>query len=66
MWKILKGDIDHIYLSFTERPITSDLYGDYYADRSFRVHYQTWLNQVWHEKDLETARLEQETQNKTA
>ena len=66
MWKLLKGDIEHINLSFTERTITPDLYGDYYANRSFRVHYQTWLNQVWHEKDLETARLEQENQNKTA
>lgn len=65
MWKLLKGDIDHINLTFIQRQITPDLYGDYHADRSFRVHYQKWLNQLWMEKDLEITQLEQENPNIT-
>jgi hypothetical protein len=31
--------------------ITDDLIGDYFNDEKFKVNFQTWLNNLWLEKD---------------
>jgi len=31
--------------------VTRDLLGDYFHDRQFREHFQSWINALWREKD---------------
>lgn len=51
MWKVLKGEIKHIHVLYSEHTLTTDLCGDYYNDRAYRTHLQAWLNQLWQQKD---------------
>ncbi len=50
-WKFACGDFSHLILHYRVIQPTQDLVGDYHHDRQFRVHFQTWLNALWHEKD---------------
>ena len=40
-----------IHIEAKEIPITKNLIGDYYNDRSFRPDFQNWLNDIWERKD---------------
>lgn len=51
LWDILCGRIDTIDIHYRLLPIQPDLVGNYYKDRSFRRHFQQWLNDVWEDKD---------------
>ncbi len=50
-WQFLCGNIEGIYLHYELLPVSADLIGDAYTDRTFRKHIQQWLNQLWHRKD---------------
>jgi len=50
-WNFFKGKIPSINVHIETIKIPQDLYGDYQNDRQFRLHFQTWLNQLWQEKD---------------
>ncbi|MDX2368057.1 MAG: acyltransferase [Colwellia sp.] len=32
--------------------ITKELTGDYFNDRNFKIYFQKWLTQYWHDKDV--------------
>ena len=49
---IVKGQVRRIPEGFSE--------GDYENDAVFREHFQTWVNQLWQEKDQELAKLHQQ------
>jgi 1-acyl-sn-glycerol-3-phosphate acyltransferase len=51
LWDMLSGQIQHVKVYLRTIPITDDLIGDYQNDKQFRVHFQQWLNKLWHEKD---------------
>ena len=51
MWRFLCGRINKIYVRYDVIPITEDLIGNYYEDRTYRKNFQRWLNGVWQEKD---------------
>src|SRR3990167_5110952 len=51
MWDFMCGRFEKIIVRYELLPITSDLIGDYYNDRSFRAHIQQWLNGVWERND---------------
>ena len=51
LWQLFSGCIDQIKVYIRTIPIPQDLIGDYQNDKQFRVHFQQWLNKVWHEKD---------------
>lgn len=55
-WDYLCGRFRSIHVHARVLPITPDLIGNYYEDREFRTHIQSWLNTVFEEKDK---RLEQ-------
>lgn len=51
LWQLLSGHIRHVKIYLRTIPITEALIGDYQNDKQFRVQFQHWLNDVWHEKD---------------
>lgn len=57
LWDYFFGRIRKITIVFREIPITPDLLGDYENDLLYRKHLQTWLNQLWTEKDALLKRL---------
>ena len=50
-WAFLCGDIREIKVRVKHMPVTKDLLGDYTSDRSFRVRFHRWLNDLWKDKD---------------
>jgi len=50
-WSFVCGDIKEIKVRVKQMPVTTDLLGDYTTDRSFRVRFHNWLNDLWKEKD---------------
>ncbi len=56
-WQFLCGDFEKISFRYQLRPVTDNLIGDYYNDRAYRKDIQSWLNEVWQEKDAELEQL---------
>jgi 1-acyl-sn-glycerol-3-phosphate acyltransferase len=55
---LLAGRVREVRMHVRERAIPDDLLrGDYQNDRAFRVHFQHWMNSVWHDKDATVERL---------
>ena len=50
-WIFLQGKMKHITVHVEAISIPQDLRGDYQNDREFRIRFQSWLNQLWAEKD---------------
>lgn len=50
LWDFVCGRINRIIVRYEVIPITKELRGDYH-DREFRANLQTWLNQLWQQKD---------------
>ena len=48
---ILCGKIEQIQIDYEVIPITDDLYGDYYNDRTYRKRLTSWLSELWQQKD---------------
>lgn len=52
LWKCFCGNPREITVQYELLPLTEDLIGNYYEDRTFRPHFQKWLNTLCQEKDL--------------
>lgn len=50
-WTFLKGKMKSVTVNIEQIPITENLRGDYQNDLEFRSSFQSWLNQVWQDKD---------------
>lgn len=48
---LLFGKVRGIHVSFIKHPIPPTIVGDYFKDRSFRPIFQSWLNDIWQQKD---------------
>jgi 1-acyl-sn-glycerol-3-phosphate acyltransferase len=53
----LSGRVQKIYVEVHSQKIPSELNGDYFNDRHYKIAFQKWLTQFWHEKDLRLAGL---------
>jgi len=51
MHDLLSGKVKRVVLHVEQLDITDDLIGDYFNDEKFKVNFQTWLNNLWLEKD---------------
>ncbi len=58
----LKGRIKKVNVEVHTTEISKDLKGDYFNDRTYKIAFQKWLTQFWHEKD---ARLKKMMKNST-
>ena len=56
----LSGRIKNVHIEIHSRKIEKELNGDYMNDRAYKIAFQKWLTQFWHEKDV---RLEKMRQN---
>jgi len=56
-WQFLCGKIPHIKIEIRTMPINPYLVGNYAIDHAFRGQFQTWLNQIWAEKDKRLAAM---------
>ncbi|MFK3616569.1 acyltransferase [Coxiella burnetii] len=52
LWEYFCVNPREITVQYELLPLTEDLIGNYYEDRTFRLHFQKWLNTLWQEKDL--------------
>ena len=50
-WAFVCGEVNEIKVRVRSVPVTQDLLGDYAMDQSYREGFQTWLNNLWSEKD---------------
>lgn len=57
-WDFLAARLRRVIVSVQEKPIPADLFrGDYLGDAAFRSHVQSWVQQLWDEKEQTIARL---------
>lgn len=47
----LCGRVYKIQVEVNTTEIPMELSGDYFNDRSFKINFQKWLTQFWHDKD---------------
>ena len=52
IFDLISGTIREIRVDLRLRPVPTDLIGgDYESDRDYRIRFQSWMNQLWTEKD---------------
>jgi 1-acyl-sn-glycerol-3-phosphate acyltransferase len=56
-WAFLCGRIPEIQVRVRTLPIGPELRGDYFSDRDYRRHFQSWLNDLWTQKDAQIEAL---------
>lgn len=50
-WDYACGRVREVDMHIRSMPITADLIGDYPGDAEFRERFQSWVNDLWREKD---------------
>lgn len=50
-WQFLCGEVKEIRVRVDAQPIDTELIGDYFTNKKFRVAFQNHLNMMWSEKD---------------
>ena len=61
-WEFLCGNLQRVTVRFQNIEIPQHLLrGDYEGDNNFRVAFQLWVQQLWHEKDLQIQLLRKES-----
>jgi 1-acyl-sn-glycerol-3-phosphate acyltransferase len=61
-WEFLCGNLKRVIVRFQNIEIPQHLLrGDYEGDNNFRVAFQLWVQQLWHEKDLQIQLLRKES-----
>ena len=58
----LCGRVKTVHIEVHTREISKEISGDYFNDRTYKIAFQKWLTQFWHDKD---DRLEQLIQKNT-
>ncbi|MDF1760183.1 MAG: acyltransferase [Coxiellaceae bacterium] len=52
LWQFLSGEVSSIKIHVEQLQVDAKLIGDYFNDKKFKDDFQTWLNNVWHKKQL--------------
>lgn len=61
MMDLIAGRIRDIRVHMRELPINDGLRGNYENDAAFRERFQTWVNTLWNEKDVQIGRMLEST-----
>ncbi|MCB2186509.1 MAG: acyltransferase [Deltaproteobacteria bacterium] len=56
-WHFLSGKLTEVKVRVEHLPVTRDLLGNYAEDGEYRARFQTWLNELWAEKDRMLSQL---------
>ncbi|MES1926343.1 acetyltransferase [Salinisphaera sp. T31B1] len=65
-WDLLCGRIERVMIRVRRLDIPGDLLeGDYMGDPEYRARFKRWLEDVWAEKDIEVAALQDPSQSAT-
>jgi hypothetical protein len=60
-WEFLCGKVKRVVVRFQAMEVPKQLlYGDYAADKDFRIAFHQWVQQLWQEKDLQIQLLMKE------
>jgi 1-acyl-sn-glycerol-3-phosphate acyltransferase len=57
----LCGRVKKVQVEVYTTEITQDLSGDYFNDRRFKIYFQKWLTQFWHDKDARLKHMMQKS-----
>lgn len=60
----LCGRVKKVQVEVHTIEITKELNGDYFNDRNFKIYFQKWLTQFWHDKDARLNNMIQNQQEK--
>ena len=59
-WDFLFGRVNKVVVRVTEREIPEEMaQGDYENDPEFRAHFQSWVSEIWGQKDQQIAEIYQ-------
>ena len=64
-WQYASGQVDTVAVHLRRFDIANELIGDYANDPVFREKFQTWVNQLWQEKDLRLDEMAETYQSKS-
>lgn len=57
-WDLMCGRVHHVVVRVTQRDIPTEMaMGDYESDAEFRARFQSWVGQIWEEKDALIGKL---------
>lgn len=60
-WELVSGQVGQVIIDIEKQPIPEAMMkGDYQEDPIFREAFQTWINQLWQEKDQRIEELRKE------
>ncbi len=51
LWRFFCGEIKEIKVRINHIPITAEILGDYFEDEAYKESFQSWVNNLWQEKD---------------
>jgi len=60
----LCGRVKRVQVEVHTTEITNDLKGDYFNERNYKIYFQKWLTQFWHDKDVRLNNMMQKYTNK--
>lgn len=60
----LAGRIKQVNVNVEVSAISDEIVGDYAGDRPFKIQFQKWVNQLWHDKDQKLIEYHNEAQPK--
>ena len=60
-WKLISGQVPKVIMDIRTRELDPALWaGDYQGDAEFRQYIQSWVSQLWQDKDARIAELKRE------
>ena len=60
-WKLISGQVPKVIMDIRTRELDPALWaGDYQGDAEFRQYVQSWVSQLWQDKDTRIAELKRE------
>lgn len=60
----LCGRVKKVQVEVHTTEITEELKGDYFNDRNYKIYFQKWLTQYWHDKDVRLNNMMNKTTNR--
>ncbi|NNF67052.1 MAG: acyltransferase [Gammaproteobacteria bacterium] len=59
-WHLLSGQLEKVIIQVNEQEIPTEFFhGDYLNDEAFRTRFQSWVTELWQQKDQQLTRLTQ-------